>query len=568
MEAHAFESFVQRYIPIEPERMRVVLTAAIVALIGVELAVLVAWLPDTAQVWWRADPRGDFGDFFTAAEELRPNGLYAPALSLFLYPLTFLSEAAAFRVYLALGALAWLGVAYLAQRGVSSWEARIAVVLGVLSVPQMHWALRLGHLTPMLALIALGGFLLLRNRPVLAGALLALLVLKPQYAPVPALYLLWNRNWRALSAFAAGALALQVAGFAFAGVSEIGPYLGRFADWGSDSRDNLIGVQRAWQYAWPGFLVSLGIEPHPLVVFDLIAVSAVAMWLAWVRSSSMAALAAAAVGMLLITPYSNFYDWGLLIVAGALLLRCETPARAVLLASLVALYGALVITMDATPFPKVDARIALSGTNGELSLVSADFPANGIYWITPLALALVALVALIDGRRVAVAETPVTRTTPSFALRPMGLLAAGVLVPLAYFATAFVGHVAPFEQHYDPFAPSEVVKQLPEDFPIPADGALRDAGQGEQLPYHLEWTSAEPVSEVAGIYRHLLDTEDWELMLQEEDGAAAYRIRLARYSFGLLTHWAMLDVEPYEDGSRISLDLFVPEALRLTTTGR
>ena len=42
----------------------------LLALIGVELVVLMAVLPETLEMWWRADRVGDFVTFFGAAEEL------------------------------------------------------------------------------------------------------------------------------------------------------------------------------------------------------------------------------------------------------------------------------------------------------------------------------------------------------------------------------------------------------------------------------------------------------------------------------------------------------------------
>ena len=235
----------------------------LLALIGVELVALMAILPETLETWWRADRIGDFVTFFHAAEELQTARLYSPALSVMLWPLTVLGITNAYRVYLALGGLAMLAVAFLAQRSVRGTEARIAVALGVLSVPQMHWALRLGHVTPLLALTTLSGFLLLRRHPYLAGLCFALLVLKPQYAPIPALYLLWTRNGRALAALIVGVLTLELVGFAVMGFDTVGPYLGRFFDWGADARGNLLPHQQAWQYAWQGVLLSVNTASHP-----------------------------------------------------------------------------------------------------------------------------------------------------------------------------------------------------------------------------------------------------------------------------------------------------------------
>lgn len=562
-------------------------SALLLALIGVELAVLVALLPETLETWWRADGTGDFGNFFRAAEELRPNGLYSPGLSLLLHPLTYLGIANAYRVYVGLGGLAVLAVAYLAQRGVGTPEGRLAVALGVVSIPQMHWALRLGHLTPLLALAALAGFLLLRRRPFLAGLCFALLIVKPQYAAIPALYLLWTRNGRALAALLAGAAALEVAGFAAAGFDSVGPYISGFFDWGADARDNLLPYQQAWQYAWQGFLVSAGIDPNPLVIFDLLFVSLAVVALVWARADRSGAMAAAALGMLLVTPYANFYDWGLLVVAGALLLRADVRWKAVLPVVVLGLYAALLVSQQATPFPAVDVELGFIGTGGHFFVTPADlvFPTGGIYWVTPAALAVVAFLALAGQRRgpseeaaEAAPDGAAWPTLPSAVdaarahlsgmLRPAGRLAlASVLVPLAYFLAAYVGDAPPFTEGYDPFATGEVLKQLPSDFPLPPERRLETAGQGIQLPYHIEWISAEPVSEVAGVYRQLLNTDTWELMLEEET-SPSYRVRLARFTpYGFMTHWAMLDVSPWRGGSLVSLDLFVTQRITITSGG-
>jgi hypothetical protein len=559
----------------------------LLVLVGVEVAVLVTWLPETFRMWWRADRTGDFGSFFEAAQELRPNGLYSPALSLLLYPLTHAGMQNAYRVCVGLGGVAVLGVAYLAQRAVTAPEGRLAVALGVISVPQMHWALRLGHITPFLALAALAGFLLLRRRPLLAGCCFALLVLKPQYAPIPALYLLWTRNGRALAAMLGAVAVLEVAGFAAAGFGGIGAYLGSFFDWGADARDNLLPYQQAWQYAWQGFLISAGLEPNPLVIFDLLVVSLAVVALVWHKADGFVAASAAALGMLLVTPYANFYDWGLLIVAAALLLRAEIDWKPLLPIIVLGLYVALLASQQATPFPAVDVELAALGTGGHFFVTPGEFTTStrGIYWVTPAALAIAGFLALA-GRRAgggeAAVDAPagelVRAALPPHSARARARLCdvprsvarfalAGLLIAPAYFATAYVGHAPPFAQAYDPFSRGEVLRQVPSDFPLPPDRTLEEAGEGATLPYHIAWTSGEPVSEVAGVYRKLLQGNTWELMLAESE-VPSYRVRLARFTpFGFMTHWAMLDVSPWQDGSRISLDLFVTQKMTITSGG-
>ena len=144
------------------------------------------------------------------------------------------------------------------------------------------------------------------------------------------------------------------------------------------------------------------------------------------------------------------------------------------------------------------------------------------------------------------------------------LTLAGLFLALGYLAAALVGNVPPFRHHYDPFAASAVLEQLPPGFPVPADAKVESAGRGAQLPYHVQWTSAEPVPAAAAIYEDLLESDNWELMLREE-ASPSYRIRLARPGpDGFMTHWAMLDVSPREGGSRISLDFMITQGLTVT----
>ena len=570
----------QFWISIPAMWRRVGLTTALLAVIGIELAVMATLLPDTLSAWWRADAPGDFPGFYRAAEELRPHGFYSPALSVLLYPLTFLSIPAAYRVYLAIGAVSLVATAFLAQQGLRSPEARVAVVLGVLSIPQLHWALRIGHMTNMLVLAALGGFLLLRRHPILAGLCFAFLILKPQYAPVPALYLLWTRNGKALAAMVLGAAVLQLGGFAITGIGAIGPYLSGFLDWGADASDNLLPHQRSWQYAWQGFLISIGRDPNPLIAFDLALVSLAVVALAWARTKESVAMVAAALGMLLVTPYANFYDWGLLVVAGVLLIRAQVPWKAAVPVTLAGLYALLLVSQQATPFPAVDIELAGFGPDGQ-ALITPISRTLGIYWITPAALVAVALLAVMGGRiraRAQVEEASpkrIRRIDPAAvaaalriqvagALKPSRRLAlATIVLPAVFFMAAYIGGAPPFVRTYDPFSPSEVLRQLPADFPIPEGGKLQAAGEGDELPYHVEWTSDKPVSEVAGAYREMLSGGEWELMLEEET-SPGYRVRIAHFTpLGFMTHWAMLDVTNDGRSSRITLDFFATQKLTL-----
>jgi hypothetical protein len=360
--------------------------AALLAAIGVELAVLAAWLPDTLRYW--DGPSGDFGNLYERAAELRLMNMYNPGLTLALYPLTFSGELGAFRVMFALNAACLIWVAFVAQRGLPTTEARAAVALAIVSLPQMHWALRLGHLTPLLAAAALAGFVLMERRPKTAALVLSLLSFKPQYAVAPFAWLLVRRRFVLCGLMLGAAAAMAVAGFLAIGVGAVRDFVLLYADWGANSGDNLLPVQQSWMYSWPGVQASFGFEPHPLLTFDLLLLSAGVVVVAWARTPAALAPVVTACAMLLLTPYAQFYDFGLVVVAMALLVRAR--AAVWLTATVVvAMYVAAVVTQANTIFP---SRDLLGGAS-----------TDGVYWLTPVLLASVALLALV-GRRALPAE--------------------------------------------------------------------------------------------------------------------------------------------------------------------
>jgi hypothetical protein len=368
---------------------------ALLFLAGVELAVMVAWLPDTLRQWWNAGPlapsderpMGDWQVFYAYAKALDANGLYNPILPVMQHPFTWLPIEAGYRLYVGIGALCVLTTAFLAQRSVTSLEARLAVVLGVVSLPQLHWALRGATLTPFLALATLSGFLLLEKRPRAAGLCFALLALKPQFALIPFAYLLLSRRWIALSWAAVATVLMTLAGLAVVGFGYTETYFGMLFDWGPDQRDNLSPIAQSWQHAWPGVLGSIGAQPHPLLWIDLIAVSLIALWFACRRMPPSMHGGPVALGMLLATPYAMFYDWGLLVVAGALLLTARSRYPVLVPALLVAGYVAAVATQAATPYPP---RFPLV-VDGVIAQPTATY---GLYWTAPLALLALVVLAM------------------------------------------------------------------------------------------------------------------------------------------------------------------------------
>ena len=357
--------------------------AALLVAIGVELAVLVAFVPETATRFWVGGP-GDFWNLYVRARHLQLMGLYSPVLTPVLYPISLAGLHAGFRIFFCLNVAALLAIAYFAQRPLRTPEGRIAAALAVISLPQAQWALRFGHTTPLLALAMLCGFMLVQRHPVRGAAVLALLSIKPQYAVAPLIYLAARRRFLLLAVLAGVALALAAVGFAVVGPWEAVAYVRDGVNWGSNTTSNLLPVQQSWMYSWPGFLISIGVEPNRLLTADLLLLSAGVTLVACARLDGMRAASAAALSMILVTPYSQFYDACLLTAAFALLIRAQL--RPAVTGALVGgLYIAALASQANTIFPSPD--------------VLGDAATNGVFWITPALLLAIAALAIFAPTR-------------------------------------------------------------------------------------------------------------------------------------------------------------------------
>jgi hypothetical protein len=311
-----------------------------------------------------------------------------------------------------------------------------------------------------------------------------------------------------------------------------------------------LPVQESWQYSWRGWLVSAGIEPNPLLVADLLALSAVAVLACWWRCTPSVARVAAALGMLLLAPYSTFYNWSMIAVAAALLARSDLRPRWLIGAILAAFGLAAVASQAATPFPAVD-RFATSDT-------------GGLYWLPPVALATLFVLA-IAGRRTGT-EAPDRATNATVIADRIGRLRAastpalalivcaiGCAMAAGYLGAAYVSHNAPFTPS-PLFSRNEIIAALPADFPAPEDARLERTGAGGALPYRIEWRTGQPVNDVAGLMRHRLDAGAWSVKrTTESDGAIT--VHVARDAAGIDGDVvADVSVAPSSNGARITIE--------------
>ncbi len=540
---------------------------ALFAVIGIELMVLVTWTPDTLRVWFGPETHGygDFRVFFENAKRLSLTNMYSPGLPVLMHPLTKLSMSLGFAIYTAINVAALAAIAFLAQRAVAAPASKVAVALGVFALPQTHWALRVGHFTEILALASLCGLLLCERRPVAAGIFIAVLALKPQYLPVPLLYLLLTKNWCAFAAATVGLGALGALGvtamalrdpaglrmFAYTGeyYARAVPDLLRYITIGQGDAN----YTQSWQYSWYGFLVSIGVDRNPLVALALTSVSLAAMLVAWRRCSPSVAKAAFALGMLLVVPHTTFYNWSMLSVAFVLLLHSDLRPRWMVSVLIGGMAVAAAATQQATPWPLPLDRYRPAGT-------------LGIYWIQPAALASICALAMA-GRHAGDQTTPlrplmaivdrICLSLPqlsrrgSFVAIPM---VAVVALAAGYMTSAYVSGSDPFRtDRY--FSRAQVLSAVPADFPLPSDAQVRSAGSGERLPYRVEWRSDARVSEVAGIMRARLDDGSWTIVAPADDGdPATVDLRSARGVAGEVPVIAELRVSPVGQGSLLQLE--------------
>lgn len=166
-----------------------------------------------------------------------------------------------------------------------------------------------------------GGFILLDRRPLIAGALFALLAYKPQFALALPLALLTGRHWRALAAAAATFLTMTAASVMAFGIES---WRGFFQSLGFTRRiveEGATGFEKI-QSVFAAVRLLGGDASVAWFCQGLSTVVALAalIWLLRSAADARAKMAATIGAMLLATPYSLDYDMMALAPAMALLL--------------------------------------------------------------------------------------------------------------------------------------------------------------------------------------------------------------------------------------------------------
>jgi len=232
-------------------------------------------------------------------------------------------------LFSALSAGALAGYVFLAWRAGRHVPELPLLIAGALTFRPVHEAVIMGHMTLFFVLALTAGFLALRaKQPVLTGLAFSVLALKPQWAILPALFLLWQREWRALAVMAIVSSLIFFVPFFVTGFETLRNYyhfLRQAAE--IDLRD------APHMFSWNGFLYKLegfttveAMGGDKTIIYSLIALTAALMFVVWWSRDFFLTVAATVIAMLLVSTHSVWYDWALLIVA-ALFLALRPMSR-------------------------------------------------------------------------------------------------------------------------------------------------------------------------------------------------------------------------------------------------
>jgi len=210
-------------------------------------------------------------------------------------------------------ALAW------ALRRIAPDKSWLFFVVGAFLAPAASNNAVAGSNALLVAALIVGGMALVSTRPLLAGALIGVLVFKPQYAPLPFLALLAAGEGRAFSAaIASAALLCALSAVLF------GPSL--WLDWFNVylHPQTVAGMNATdWGHMWDESVstcVSLLGAPHGLATAAQILAAAMAVAFVWhaFRSGNPQRLAILCCAVLLASPHVSNYDLILLALAAML----------------------------------------------------------------------------------------------------------------------------------------------------------------------------------------------------------------------------------------------------------
>jgi hypothetical protein len=188
------------------------------------------------------------------------------------------------------------------------WGRRHAWPL-VLAFPAVWLGILSGQIQFFVAALVGAALILLPRRPVIAGVLIGLVVIKPQLGVVLPMVLVAGREWRAFAAAGVTSCLAVASSAAVFGISTFEAWWGSLGVLSGAIDD---GTAPVYKFVTPYMAMrTLGLPgAASLVIHALVAiVAAVVVWRLWRRSDDpMLRGAAAVAGTFLVTPYAADYD--------------------------------------------------------------------------------------------------------------------------------------------------------------------------------------------------------------------------------------------------------------------
>lgn len=236
-----------------------------------------------------------------------------PPVAWLVAPLALLPYPAAFYLFAALNCVVFAAAGWLIVPG--DRLTRVTLIMLSATTYPFLMALQMGQVTILLAALpVLSWWLLRRDRQVLAGLVLAPLLVKPQVIYLVPLALLAQRRLRLTAALAVGIAILAALSLASLGTAGI-------EQWRAVLRLESGEVEN--QVWTPAYLVGIGPVAYLLEIAAVVVVVAIAVLAG--RKQVELGLAAALAGSLVAAPYHHSSDAVVLLVAGWFYLRAKPP---------------------------------------------------------------------------------------------------------------------------------------------------------------------------------------------------------------------------------------------------
>lgn len=181
--------------------------------------------------------------------------------------------------------------------------------------PPVFVAASIGQNSFLMAALLVGGLMLIKSRPFVAGLVLGCLILKPQLALLLPVAVLASREWRAMFGAALSSVGLLLLGVGVFGFAATQAWIDQMPLYVDIAKNGLVGWNKlASVYAatrQAGIDAGTAMSLHGLIA----AAAAATVWKIWRSDSDFSCKTAALIaGTMLVSPYLFLYDAVILVV--------------------------------------------------------------------------------------------------------------------------------------------------------------------------------------------------------------------------------------------------------------